>query len=236
MHWWVGTSGFSYDEWVGSFYPEDLPSKGRLTYYASKLPTVEINNTFYRMPKASVLEGWASQVPDGFRFVLKASQKITHMKRLKPECADETEYLLRTAATLGPKLGPLLFQMPPNMKLDLPRLEAFVALLPEGTLAAFEFRHDSWRDEGVAAVLHARNLCLCVADTDADETEATPAPGADYGYLRLRRTAYDDAALRRWRDRAVAAGWQDAYVFFKHEDEGTGPKLAARFLELVAES
>ena len=235
VRWWVGTSGFSYDEWKGSFYPEDLPSKGRLTYYASKLPTVEINNTFYRMPKASVLEGWGAQVPEDFRFVLKASQKITHMKRLKPECADETEYLLRTAATLGPKLGPLLFQMPPNMKLDLPRLEGFLAFLPEGTRAAFEFRHESWRDDAVAAALRARNLALCVADVDeADEPPLVST--ADYGYLRLRRIAYDDDALRRWRDRVRAAGWADAYLFFKHEDEGTGPRLAGRFLELAAEA
>lgn len=232
MRWQVGTSGFSYDEWVGTFYPEDLPAKERLSYYASKLPAVEINNTFYRMPKASVLEGWASQVGEDFRFVLKASQKITHMKRLKPECADETQYLLRTAGTLGARLGPLLFQLPPNLKRDLDRLDGFLALLPEGTRAAFEFRHESWRDDEVAARLRARNLALCSADVD-DEDEPPVVATADYGYLRLRRTAYDDDALRRWRDRAIAAGWAEAYLFFKHEDEGTGPRLAGRFLELA---
>jgi len=232
VDWWVGTSGFSYDEWVGSFYPDDLPSKERLAFYASKLPAVEINNTFYRMPKAAMLEGWAAQVPGRFRFVLKASQKITHFKRLKPEAADETEYLLRTAAVLGERLGPILFQLPPHLKLDLPRLDGFLATLPEGTRAAFEFRHESWASGEVTARLHDRNLARCVADVD-DAPEPDVAAGADWGYLRLRRVAYDDDALARWRDRAVAAGWKDAYVFFKHEDEATGPRLAGRFLELA---
>lgn len=233
MHWRVGTSGFSYDEWAGVFYPEDLPSKERLAYYASKLPSVEINNTFYRMPKASVVEGWAAQVGDDFRFVLKASQRITHIKRLKTEAADETDYMLRTAGVLGPKLGLVLFQMPPNMKKDLERLDGFLGLLPAGTRAAFEFRHESWRDEEVYARLRAHDLAWCTADVD-EEDEPAVVSTAGYGYLRLRRTAYDEDALLRWRDRVRATGWSDAYLFFKHEDAGTGPKLAARFLELAA--
>jgi uncharacterized protein YecE (DUF72 family) len=232
MKWRVGTSGFSYDEWVGSFYPADLASKDRLGYYAARLPAVEINNTFYRMPKASMLEGWAAQVPDHFRFVLKASQKITHIKRLKAEAADETAYLLRTAHALGDRLGPFLFQLPPNMKKDADRLAAFLDLLPYGTQAAFEFRHDSWRDDAIHELLRARDLALCTADVD-EEPEPDVISTASWGYLRLRRIAYDDAALAKWRDRAAASGWKEAFVFFKHEDEGTGPKLAGRFLEIA---
>ncbi|MFN8177923.1 MAG: DUF72 domain-containing protein [bacterium] len=235
MHWWVGTSGFSYDEWKGCFYPEDLSAKDRLTYYASKLPAVEINNTFYRMPKASLLEGWAEQVPERFRFVLKASQKITHFKRLKADAADETAYLLKTAAVLGARLGPILFQLPPNMKKDVERLDGFLAFLPEGTRAAFEFRHESWADEEVAARLAARNLALCIADVD-EEPEPDIRRTADWGYLRLRRTSYVEEDLARWRAKVEAAGWNDAYVFFKHEDEGTGPKLGMRFLEIAGVS
>ena len=231
MRWWVGTSGFSYDEWKGNFYPEDLPAKNRLTYYASKLPTVEINNTFYRMPREPLLQGWAAQVPETFRFVLKAPQRITHIKRLKPECVEDTAYLLRTAAVLGDRLGPLLFQLPPNMKQDLARLEAFLAFLPEGTRAAFEFRNESWRGEETAALLRARNLALCVADVDEEPEPAIEAT-ADWGYLRLRRTTYVEDDLVRWQKKVEATGWKDSFVFFKHEDEGTGPKLAGRFLEL----
>jgi uncharacterized protein YecE (DUF72 family) len=235
MDWWVGTSGFSFDEWVGPFYPKELPAKSRLSYYASRLPAVEINNTFYRMPRAAMLEGWAAQVPENFRFVLKAPQRITHVRRLKTEAADEVDYLLRTAAALGPRLGPILFQLPPTLRKDLERLDGFLALLPEGTRAAFEFRHESWRDDDVHARLSGRNLALCLADVDG-EPEPEVAGTADWGYLRLRRTAYDDEALGRWRDRAAAAGWKDAHVFFKHEDEATGPRLAGRLLEIVGAS
>jgi uncharacterized protein YecE (DUF72 family) len=184
------------------------------------------------MPKASMLEGWAAQVPEGFRFVLKASQKITHIKRLKVEAADETAYLLRTAHALGERLGPFLFQLPPNMKKDTDRLAAFLDLLPLGTQAAFEFRHESWRDDAVHELLRARELAVCIADVD-DAPEPEVVSTADWGYLRLRRVAYDEAALARWRDRAVAAGWKEAFVFFKHEVEGTGPKLAGSFLEVA---
>ena len=227
----VGTSGFAYKEWKGSFYPEDLPANEMLTFYASRFPTVEINNTFYRMPTEKVLLQWAAQVPDGFFFVLKASQRITHHARLKG--ADELlEYFTRTASTLGPKLGPTLFQLPPNMKKDVERLRAFLALLPRRWRAAFEFRHASWFDDETYAALREKNAALCLADTDDDEAkgeEKEVVATADWGYLRLRRESYDDAALAAWAERVAAQPWSEAVVFFKHEDEGTGPALAARF-------
>jgi uncharacterized protein YecE (DUF72 family) len=227
----AGTSGFSYKEWKGSFYPEDLPAGEMLSYYAARLPAVEINNTFYRMPKPALLEGWASQVSPEFRFVLKASQRITHRKRLK-EAGEEVAYFFKTAATLGDRLGPALFQLPPNLKKDLPRLEAFLGVLPEGARAAFEFRHASWFEEDVFAALRARGAALCVAE---DEELATPLVAtAGWGYLRLRRQDYDDAAVAAWAEKLRSQAWRDAYVFFKHEEAGAGPKLALKLLELAA--
>jgi len=228
----AGTSGFSYKAWKGPFYPEDLPAREMLRYYAQQLPGVEINNTFYRLPKASVLEGWADQVPADFRFAVKASRRITHFKRLKGT-EDETAYLLSTTATLGPRLGALLFQLPPNLKLDLPRLEAFLELLPEGLRAAFEFRHPSWLDEPVVALLGQRNFALvCV---DAEDSEAPElGVGGSWGYLRLRRAGYDRAELASWAARIEATGWSEAFVFFKHEDAGAGPALAREFLAVAA--
>jgi uncharacterized protein YecE (DUF72 family) len=223
----TGTSGFSYKEWKGSFYPEDLPADAMLRYYAQRLPAVEINNTFYRMPKAELLAGWAEQVPDGFRFVLKASQRITHFKRLK-DVSEEVGYFLRIAATLGDRLGPILFQLPPNLKKDLPRLSEFLDILPAATRAAVEFRHASWFDDEVFAALRARGAALCVAE---DEELATPPVAtAGWGYLRLRRPDYGEAELQAWEDRLRAQAWEEAYVFFKHEDAGTGPRLAAQML------
>ena len=227
----AGTSGFSYKEWKGSFYPEDLPVEEMLAYYSARLPAVEINNTFYRMPKPALLESWASQVPAEFRFILKASQRITHRKRLK-EAGDEVAYFFQTASTLGDRLGPTLVQLPPNLKKDLPRLEAFLSVLPEGAKAAFEFRHASWFEEDVFAALRARGAALCIAE---DEELATPlVPTASWGYLRLRRQDYDDAAVAAWAEKVRGQAWDDAYVFFKHEDAGSGPKLAAEFLKRVA--
>jgi uncharacterized protein YecE (DUF72 family) len=226
----VGTSGFSYKEWKGSFYPEDLPAAEMLRYYAGRLPAVEINNTFYRMPKPALLASWAEQVPDGFRFVLKASQKITHHKRLK-EAAGEVEYFFRVATTLGDRLGPALFQLPPYLKKDLPRLTDFLALLPPASRSAFEFRHESWFDDEVFSALEAKGAALCIAE---DEDLATPLRAtAGWGYLRLRRQDYDEKALADWAKRIAGQRWNETYVFFKHEDGGTGPKLAARLLELV---
>ncbi len=227
-----GTSGYSYKEWKGSFYPEDLPAKEMLRFYAERLPAVEINNTFYRLPRASVLEAWAEQVPEGFRFAIKASRRITHFKRLGASAADETAYLLETTARLGHRLGLLLFQLPPDARADPDRLAAFLAQLPEGTRAAFEFRHPSWLDERVFELLRARDFAWVHVDAD-DAEEAEIVATASWGYLRLRRASYTREALAAWAGRIAAQGWGDAFVFFKHEDAGAGPELASRFLAIA---
>ncbi|MBI4527063.1 MAG: DUF72 domain-containing protein [Deltaproteobacteria bacterium] len=232
MKLWVGTSGYSYKEWLGSFYPERLPGKEMLRFYASRLPAVEINNTFYRLPKESVLAAWAEQVPLDFRFVLKASQKITHVKRLK-DAGAEVEYLFRAAGALGPKLGATLFQLPPNLRKDIERLKNFLSLMPKEAAAAFEFRHPSWFDDEVFACLQAHNCALCVADTD-DKENPNVTSTAGWGYLRLRRSEYSRADLAEWKERILSQDWDHAYIFFKHEDEGIGPKLAGEFLSIVA--
>lgn len=227
MHVLVGTSGYSYKEWKGSFYPADLPNDDMLAYYGERFQTVEINNTFYRMPKESVLRAWSAQVGDGFRFVLKASRQITHIKRLK-DVAEPVSYLLNTAQTLGRKLGAILFQLPPNMKKDVARLQALLAGIPKKRRVALEFRHDSWHDDEVYDTLRAHDAALCIADTDDGAPNVVGTAG--WGYLRLRREAYDDAALAGWAHRLSEHQWSDAYVFFKHEDAGTGPALAQRFM------
>ncbi|HTR03401.1 MAG TPA: DUF72 domain-containing protein [Thermoanaerobaculia bacterium] len=227
----AGTSGFSYKEWKGSFYPEDLAAEKMLASYAERLPAVEINNTFYRMPKPKLLESWAAEVAPEFRFVLKASQKITHFKRLK-EAGAEVEYFFSVAATLGERLGPALFQLPPNLKKDLPRLTTFLATVPAGARAAFEFRHASWFEDDVFEALRGAGAALCVAE---DEELATPLVAtAPWGYLRLRRQDYDGAAVAAWAEKVRAQTWTEAYVFFKHEDAGSGPRLAGEFLRLFA--
>ncbi|HET9939738.1 MAG TPA: DUF72 domain-containing protein [Candidatus Eisenbacteria bacterium] len=224
----AGTSGWSYKEWKGHFYPEKLAAKDMLRYYAEHFPTVEVNNTFYRMPNLTTLEGWAAEVPEDFSFVLKATKRITHDKRLK-DVQDSVDYLLRTAGTLGSKLGPFLVQLPPNMKKDVPRLRDFLAGLT--ARAAFEFRHSSWHDDEVYSALRERNMAWCIADTG--EPDDPPfVSTADWGYFRLRRVVYEDADLKTWADRVRGETWKEAFVFFKHEDAGTGPKLATRFLEL----
>ena len=230
---YVGTSGYSYKEWKGSFYPEDLSSKEMLRYYGEHLDAVEVNNTFYRLPKASVLEAWAGQVPASFRFSIKASRKITHFKRLKPEAADETDYLVRAVASLGDRLGVLLFQLPPNMKKDAERLASFLKLLPAGTPAAFEFRHESWECEEVHDVLREKGAALVCADTEDRDDDETIVATASLGYLRLRRPTYVDQDLERWAQRVRSQDWESAFVFFKHEDEGAGPRMAKRFTELA---
>jgi uncharacterized protein YecE (DUF72 family) len=229
----VGTSGYSYKEWKGSFYPEDLSAKAMLSFYGERLGAVEINNTFYRLPKASVLESWASQVPEGFRFSIKASRRITHFTRLKAESREPTEYLLSTVATLADKLGVILFQLPPNLKKDTHRLSTFLDLLPEGTPAAFEFRHESWADDDVHAALRARGIPIVCADTEEGDPDEPIVSTGTWGYLRLRRPDYDDDALARWVGHVRETGWERAFVFFKHEDEGAGPRLARRFLDLA---
>jgi uncharacterized protein YecE (DUF72 family) len=232
MRFFVGTSGYSYKEWKGTFYPEKLPAKEMLRYYGERFGTCEINNTFYRMPKASVIESWAEQVPAAFRFVLKAPQRITHIKRLK-EAADETGYFLRTAHVLKERLGPLLFQLPPNLKKDLSRLEAFLEMLEGEATCAFEFRHETWFDDEVFTTLRKHACALCIADMD-DTPTAELVHTADWGYVRLRREDYTDEQLRAWIAGLRAQKWNEAYVFFKHEDAGTGPKFAARFVELAS--
>ena len=225
----VGTSGYSYKGWKGSFYPERIPAKEMLGFYASRLLAVEINNTFYRMPKVSVLETWASQVPADFRFAIKASRRITHFKRLK-EVGDEIGYLLQTTRALGDRLGVLLFQLPPNLSFDLPRLAAFLELLPTGTPAAFEFRHPSWSDVAVHELLRGRNCALVGVDSeDVDSPELVAT--ARWGYLRLRRSEYDRADLADWVQRVRSQGWEEVFVFFKHEADG--PRLAAEFVEIA---
>jgi uncharacterized protein YecE (DUF72 family) len=230
----AGTSGYSYKEWLGSFYPEKLPARQMLAYYAERLPAVEINNTFYRLPKESVVASWGAQVPDSFRFAIKASQRITHMKRLK-DAGDETAYLLRTVATLGDKLGVLLFQLPPNARVDRDRLAAFLDLLPAGTRAAFEFRHPSWSDPAIAELLRSRDVALVVADTD-EEPATEVVPTASFGYLRLRRTQYDGDQIAAWAERITRQPWSEAFVLFKHEGEAAGPRFAAAFLEQTRQS
>jgi len=226
----VGTSGYSFPEWKGSFYPADMPASGMLRYYAERLGTVEINNTFYRMPSEKVLAAWAAEVPESFRFVLKASRRITHIKRLK-ETADEVAYFFRTAATMGERLGPALIQLPPNLKKDLPRLQTFLETLPDGARAAFEFRHRTWFDDEVFDALRARGAALCVAE---DEDLKTPfVATAGWGYLRLRRQDYVDADLVAAAGELRKQAWSEAYVFFKHEEEGRGPALAARLRSIL---
>ena len=230
----VGTSGYSYKQWKGSFYPEDLSAKDMLSYYGERLDAVEINNTFYRLPSTSVLESWASQVPASFRFSIKASRRITHFTRLKEESRDPTQYLLSSVTSLGDRLGVLLFQLPPNLKKDVPRLADFLAMLPEGTPAAFEFRHETWKDEEVYEALRTRDMALVCADTDESGEDEPLVGTASWGYLRLRRPDYEDADLARWAEQISGLGWKRTFVFFKHEDEGAGPRLAARFREIAA--
>jgi uncharacterized protein YecE (DUF72 family) len=229
----AGTSGYAYKEWKGTFYPEGLKDAEMLRFYGRTFPTVEINNTFYRMPTAPLLTTWAGQVPEGFVFVLKAPQRITHMKRLK-DAGEPLGHLLETAAALGPRLGPLLFQLPPHFGKDVPRLRLFLDLVPPGQPVAFEFRHDSWLDDETWAALRERNAAFVTADTEqSGDGGASVVPTADWGYLRLRRCDYGETDLEAWARRVEAQPWKRAFVFFKHEDAGTGPALARRFIALL---
>ena len=224
---YTGTSGFSYKEWVGNFYPEKIKPDRMLEYYSSKLGVVEINNTFYRMPKKEVVEKWGSETPDGFLFSIKASRKITHIKRLK-DAGDETGYLLNNIQILGPKLGALLFQFPPYFKKDAKRLNDFLKTLPPGIPAVFEFRDDSWYDDEISGLLSGGNFIFCFSDVDEKETPAI-INTSDWGYLRLRRQEYSANDLKGWADRINAQSWKKALVFFKHEGGGIGPKIAEEF-------
>jgi uncharacterized protein YecE (DUF72 family) len=226
----AGTSGFSYKEWRGEFYPEKLAAKGMLEYFASRLPTVEINNTFYRLPSAAVLAGWRAHVPSTFRFAIKTPRRITHLKRLK-DCSSELRALLQAVEALEPCLGPLLVQLPPYCRCDVAALSTFLDELPQGCRAAFEFRHESWLVADVLELLTARNMALVQSESDAS-FELLPWT-ADWAYLRLRRVDYGERDLIVWLERLEAAVLNDAFVFFKHEDAATGPKLAQRLLALA---
>lgn len=223
----AGTSGFAYKEWRGSFYPEGMKEEAMLPFYSARFRTVEMNNTFYRLPNEKTLLHWAGQVPPDFTFALKASRSITHMKRLK-DAADPTAYLFRITAHLGERRGPILFGLPPNLKKDLDRLRAFLDLVPAGPRVAIDFRHESWRDGDVFDELRARGIALCISHGDDDETPFVAT--APWGYLRLRREAYADGELDAWAERIRSQPWTDASVYFKHEDAGVGPALATAFL------
>ncbi len=223
---WIGTSGYNYPEWKGSFYPEKLAAAKMLAYYAARFASVEINYTFYRLPSRKTLEGWDAQSPSPYQFTLKAPRRITHDARLVG-CDEILRAFLEVAATLGPKLGVFLFQLPPFFKKDVGVLSGFLDLLPPRTRAAFEFRHASWFDDEVYAALKARNIALCVADSEKLSTP--PVATADYGYFRLRDEGYQPADVARWARtiEGMASAWADTFVYFKHEDEGKGPELAS---------
>ena len=233
----VGTSGWSYKEWKGSFYPPKLPQDEMLGFYASRFPTVEVNNSFYRIPSEKVLVGWAERVPPDFRFVLKASRRITHNSRLAGEDGS-LEYFLRAINPLGDRLGPTLFQLPPTFKKDAARLRDFLARLPKRWLAAVEFRHASWFDDEVYDLLRSHDVALVAVDEDETEGKGAPlVPTASWGYFRLRRTAYDTNALEAWAGRIQRAEWTDAYVFLKHEDGSPrGPGAAEDLKRILGSS
>lgn len=219
----AGTSGYSYKEWLGHFYPEKLPASAMLRYYSERFATVEINNTFYRMPAESMLARWVEEVPEHFTFTLKAPRRITHDLRLRDAESTVAEFL-RRAEALGPKLGVLLFQLPHFLKKDLARLREFLALLPEGKRVAFEFRNDTWQDDEVYEALRSHGAMLCVTDTEEGDTPFVAT--ADCGYLRLRRTHYDESDLCAWVERIAAQPLACAYVYFMHEDEALGCRFA----------
>jgi len=233
MQLWVGTSGYNYPEWRGTFYPEKMAAAKMLPYYAERFTTVEINYTFYRVPNTKILAGWHAETPAGFRLTLKAPKRITHIAKLR-DCGELLAYFLKTAATLGPKLGAILFQLPPYLRRDLALLDHFLVQLPEGTCAAFEFRHASWMDPEVFARLRARNLALCVADSEKFSTPVELT--ADYGYFRLRDEGYSAEDLTRWAGviREQAAACRDVFVYFKHEEAGKGPEFARTLLEALS--
>ena len=232
---WIGTSGYNYPEWKGSFYPRDLPAAKMLPYYAERFPTVEINYTFYRMPNEKLVAGWAGQTPSPYRLTLKAPRRITHDSRLK-NCGELVAGFCRVAGTLGDKLGALLFQLPPSAKKDLPLFEAFLDELPPKAPAAFEFRHPSWLDDEVFERLARRNLALCVADSEKLSTPVRVT--ADYAYFRLRDEGYTPDGIARWADVIAreAASCREVFVYFKHEEQGKGPELARLLMDRLGPS
>ena len=227
----AGASGYSFKEWKGDFYPADIRPEGMLSWYAERLPTVEINNTFYQMPKVSVLENWAGATPEAFRFAIKASRRITHMARLKADsAADSVAFLYKNLGALGAKRGPVLFQLPPFMKKDVPRLSEFVKLLPPGHGAAFEFRNDTWFDDEVYAVLKTAGASLCLSERE-DNAPPPLVETAPWGYVRLRLESYSTDDLRRWAERLAATTWREIYVYFMHEP--TAPAYARTLLSFA---
>jgi uncharacterized protein YecE (DUF72 family) len=232
---WIGTSGYNYPEWKGSFYPETLPAAKMLPYYAEHFSTVEINYTFYRAPNEKILQGWDKATPERFKLTLKAPKRITHDARLR-DCADRVRQFLETAAVLGPKLGALLFQLPPNLKKDVALFDAFLDAFPPRVCAGFEFRHASWLDEEIYARLRARNLALCVADSEKLSTPVEVT--ADYAYFRLRDEGYGPADIERWarviEERTPQC--RDVYVYFKHEESGKGPEFAQTLIRALSPS
>jgi uncharacterized protein YecE (DUF72 family) len=232
MKLFAGASGYSFKEWKGTFYPDKIKPEEMLAYYSSRLPTVEINNTFYRMPKTSVLENWAATAPDGFRFGVKASRRITHMARLKIESnvAEPVGFLYKNIAALGPKRGPILFQLPPNMKKDLPRLQAFLALLPADHGAAFEFRNDTWFDDEVYAALKGAGAALVLSERE-DNAPPPLVETTSWGYVRLRLEGYSDADLAQWANKLAATKWTETFVYFMHEP--TAPAYARTLMDLA---
>lgn len=232
MNLWIGTSGFQYTEWKGTFYPETMPTARMLPYYAERFSTTEINYSFHRIPSAKTIEGWYQATPEHFKFSLKAPQKVTHFAKLR-NCGDTMRYFHQVICDLEGKLGCVLFQLPPALKKDSALLSSFLADVPDGMRGAFEFRDSSWFHDETYQLLRSKNLALCIAES---EKLATPIVAtADYGYLRLRREDYQDTDIVKWADgiKAKAAVWSDAFIYFKHEESGIGPKLAARMKELL---
>jgi uncharacterized protein YecE (DUF72 family) len=229
MKTWIGTSGFQYAEWKGTFYPPDLPANKMLPYFAERLSTTEINYTFHRIPSPKTIENWLAQTPANFRFALKAPQKITHFAKLR-DCQDTVAYFCQVISALGDRLGPVLFQLPPGFKKNAEVLSAFLRELP-AFRAAFEFRHESWLDEEIFSLLRSRNVALCLADTE--KLAAPTVTTANYGYLRLRREDYTGDDVARWTTfvRQKEAEWEEAFIYFKHEESGVGPKLARQMME-----
>ena len=226
---YLGTSGFDYDAWVGSFYPKSLKRKERLGYYSSRFGGLEVNASFYRKPTVETAQAWCAQVPASFRFVLMGWQRVTHQKRLR-DCAELVTAFAAPVRALGDRMGPVLWQLPPNLKKDAKLLRDFLAILPKDLRAAFEFRHDSWNDDEIHTILAASGAALCAADTDEKPAQRPVVRTAPFGYFRLRSTEYDEAALVRWADEVWQAGFtSDVYVFFKHEDEACGPAFATAF-------
>ena len=233
MNIWIGTSGFQYAEWKGTFYPEDLAAAKMLPFYAERLSSTEINYTFRRIPSAKTIQGWWEVTPERFKFSLKAPQKITHFAKLRG-CGDTLRYFCQIIADLESKLGVVLFQLPPAFKKDAALLASFLEDIPPGMRAAFEFRHESWLDDEVLALLKNKNVALCIAESEKLSTPVVAT--ADYGYLRLRREDYQSADMLRWAQaiREKSGVWSDAFVYLKHEESGIGPKLAGELREMLA--